>query len=162
MSPTKCPCYSGKLFSACCQPILESGDAPTALALMRSRYTAYHQGNPEYILNSTHPRTRSEYSTEAIQHMCVSNTWTKLEVQSTEHGSKSDERGVVEFKAHFIDSSGNKQTHHERSTFLKDDGKWFFLQGVLDPTEVDLMKKVSRNDPCPCGSGKKHKKCCGN
>jgi len=21
--------------------------------------------------------------------------------------------------------------------------------------------KVGRNDPCPCGSGKKHKKCCG-
>ncbi|MDZ7637918.1 MAG: SEC-C metal-binding domain-containing protein [Bryobacterales bacterium] len=21
--------------------------------------------------------------------------------------------------------------------------------------------KVGRNDPCPCGSGKKYKKCCG-
>lgn len=27
--------------------------------------------------------------------------------------------------------------------------------------EIDLTKKVGRNDPCPCGSGKKFKKCCG-
>ena len=26
---------------------------------------------------------------------------------------------------------------------------------------VKLFEKVGRNDPCPCGSGKKYKKCCG-
>ena len=31
-------------------------------------------------------------------------------------------------------------------------------QQLLNSTEV---KKVRRNDPCPCGSGKKYKKCCG-
>jgi preprotein translocase subunit SecA len=33
------------------------------------------------------------------------------------------------------------------------------------PREVPqqaVSKKVGRNDPCPCGSGKKYKKCCGN
>jgi len=27
--------------------------------------------------------------------------------------------------------------------------------------QVVRGEKVGRNDPCPCGSGKKHKKCCG-
>ena len=27
--------------------------------------------------------------------------------------------------------------------------------------EIDTSKKIGRNDPCPCGSGKKYKKCCG-
>lgn len=27
--------------------------------------------------------------------------------------------------------------------------------------EIDLSQKIGRNDPCPCGSGKKFKKCCG-
>jgi len=26
----------------------------------------------------------------------------------------------------------------------------------------DIIDKVGRNEPCPCGSGKKYKKCCGN
>jgi len=26
---------------------------------------------------------------------------------------------------------------------------------------MDKKRKVGRNDPCPCGSGKKYKRCCG-
>ncbi len=29
------------------------------------------------------------------------------------------------------------------------------------PVRVDKSQKVGRNDPCPCGSGKKYKNCCG-
>ena len=30
-----------------------------------------------------------------------------------------------------------------------------------ESTTIRKEKKVGRNDPCPCGSGKKYKKCCG-
>ena len=39
----------------------------------------------------------------------------------------------------------------------------FFKKMKLQPTEQQLTRrppKVGRNDPCPCGSGKKFKKCC--
>ncbi len=35
------------------------------------------------------------------------------------------------------------------------------LNKLLAPTKVNETKKVYPNDPCPCGSGKKYKKCCG-
>ena len=31
----------------------------------------------------------------------------------------------------------------------------------IDKEDVVVEKKISRNDPCPCGSGKKYKQCCG-
>ncbi len=33
------------------------------------------------------------------------------------------------------------------------------LPPPIEPIETD--QKTGRNDPCPCGSGKKYKKCCG-
>ena len=30
-----------------------------------------------------------------------------------------------------------------------------------ESTTIRKEKKIGRNDPCPCGSGKKYKKCCG-
>ena len=38
-------------------------------------------------------------------------------------------------------------------------------QAASEPRKKQPTKraapKVGRNDPCPCGSGKKHKNCCG-
>ena len=73
--------------------------------------------------------------------------------------SASNKNGIVEFKASFIDKNGKLQIHHERSNFLKEEENWFYVDGIINPQEVDITKKVSRNDPCPCGSGKKYKKC---
>ena len=37
------------------------------------------------------------------------------------------------------------------------------LEILLNPLKTRLAeKKVGRNEPCPCGSGKKYKKCCGH
>lgn len=89
------------------------------------------------------------------------NMWNKLDIISVEHGNINDEQGIVEFKAYYTDKkSGIDSIHHEKSTFLKSKGQWFYLNGKINPPETNLMKKVSRNDPCPCGSGKKYKKCC--
>ena len=50
---------------------------------------------------------------------------------------------------------------HARYYIEKVEGKWYYIDGSFNPIETDILKKVSRNDPCPCGSGKKYKKCCG-
>ena len=158
---TPCPCNSGNAFNACCEPIILNQSAASALALMRSRYSAYTLANADYIHETTHVQTRSEHNLKDITRWAQDNSWNQLEVISTEHGNVNDIRGIVEFKAHFTDAKGKAQVHHERSTFQKEDGQWFYVDGKFDPKPVNLTKKVSRNDPCPCGSGKKHKKCCG-
>ncbi|MCE7992903.1 MAG: YchJ family protein [Roseivirga sp.] len=158
---TLCPCSSSKAFSDCCEPNILNRSAPTALALMRSRYTACTLVKAEYLHTTTHPKTRPDHKVSEIEAWAKENSWNRLEIISTEHGNRNDQRGIVEFKAFFTNSKGQAQVHHERSTFLKEDGQWFYVDGKFDPKPTDLSKKTSRNDPCPCGSGKKYKRCCG-
>jgi SEC-C motif-containing protein len=158
---TKCPCCSGKDFNACCETIINNESAPSALSLMRSRFTAYTKANAEYLYNTTHTKTREDYSINDLKEWSNENSWTKLEIISAEHGSINDTKGIVEFKAHYEDKQKNQHILHERSTFLKENNKWFYVDGINNPPKVDITKKVGRNDPCPCGSGKKQKKCCG-
>jgi SEC-C motif-containing protein len=69
---------------------------------------------------------------------------------------------VVEFIAKYA-IDGNDFKHHERATFRRIDGDWFYMDGdMVKPKPVVRDKpKVGRNEPCPCGSGKKYKKCHG-
>ena len=157
----KCPCCSGKNYSVCCEPILQQGNAPTALALMRSRYSAYCLHQIDYLIETTHPSKRRDHNFASTAQWAKENKWQKLEIVSVEHGKIKDQRGIVEFKAYFQDTKGKTHIHHERSTFWKEDGKWFYVSGIINPKPTAIVKKVSRNDPCPCGSGKKYKKCCG-
>ncbi|GAB5527004.1 MAG: YchJ family protein [Roseivirga sp.] len=158
---SSCPCASGKSFSDCCESYILNQSAPTALTLMRSRYTAHTLLNAEYLHQTTHAKTRPNHKVNEIKAWAEENSWNGLEIISTEHGNRNDLNGIVEFKAYFTDAKGKAQVHHERSTFLKEDGRWFYVDGKFNPKPVDLTKKVSRNDPCPCGSGKKYKRCCG-
>lgn len=157
----KCPCGSKKTYNECCESIIINTSASTALTLMRSRYTAYQSGQVTYLLETTHAKTRDKHNFESIKKWSEDNTWVKLEVISVEHGRINDNYGIVEFKAHYIDTQGKAQTHHEKSSFIKENKQWYYVEGSFDPKPVDLSKKISRNDPCPCGSGKKLKKCCG-
>lgn len=43
----------------------------------------------------------------------------------------------------------------------EDTRKALYKEQRLSTTIVNSQPKVGRNDPCPCGSGKKYKKCCG-
>ncbi len=157
----ECPCCSGKKYTKCCADIIKNENAPTAVRLMRSRYTAYTQGNVEYLYNTTHSTTREAFKDNDIDDWLKENVWTKLEIVSQEHGNINDTQGIVEFKAYYTTKSGNTEILHERSNFVKENGQWFYVDGIINPPKVNLMQKVLRNDPCPCGSGKKHKKCCG-
>ncbi|MES9980019.1 MAG: YchJ family metal-binding protein, partial [Candidatus Thiodiazotropha sp. 6PLUC5] len=98
----------------------------------------------------------------APQRTVVCSEWLKLEVVETDKGTADDEEGSVEFIATYKER-GTIRPHHEISHFTRVDGKWYFVDGELvsPKTEVRKQPKVGRNEPCPCGSGKKFKKCCG-
>jgi len=127
---------------------------------MRSRYTAYTLGDVEYILGTHDPSRAEEADRENTTRWSRKAKWHGLEIRSTERGTATDEDGVVEFVAHY-EMDGRRIAHHERSTFRKVNGTWFYLDGdMVKPMPVRLGPRAGRNDPCPCGSGKKYKKCC--
>lgn len=159
----KCHCGTEIDFDQCCNLYLTGEDlAPTAEALMRSRYSAYVTGNIEYIELTHDPKTRHELDRSELSKWSKSSKWHGLEVLKKEAGNEQDRRGFVEFRAHY-EIGDHEYAHHENAEFYKEDGEWFYLDGEAmgkDPF-VREDPKVGRNDPCTCGSGKKFKKCCG-
>jgi SEC-C motif-containing protein len=157
-----CPCGSSRDYAVCCEPFIEGKEkAPTAEALMRSRYAAYVHARIDYITQTHDPSTRANHDEEAARAWAEDAEWMGLEIVSTEAGGPDDARGEVEFIARYRNDEG-EQEHHERSEFRKQNGAWYFTRGDvigLQPVRRE-SPKVGRNDPCPCGSGKKHKKCC--
>jgi SEC-C motif-containing protein len=155
-----CPCGSGRATQECCLPIIEGrAAAPTAEACMRSRYTAFTLGKVDYIVESHHTRTRNEISPDAIKAWCDRAEWLDFKIEDSRGGGEDDQAGEVRFLARYKEK-GVVVNHHEIATFEREDGKWRFVTGVTPPAKR-AVEKVGRNDPCPCGSGKKHKKCCG-
>lgn len=159
---SECPCGTGREYSDCCQPYIEGQNpAPTAEALMRSRYTSFVVKSYDYLEQTLAPESRYDYDPEHVKSWAESSTWLGLEIVSTKNGQPDDQTGDVEFIATFK-QGGATHKHHELSYFEKQDGKWFYTDGdIVRPKPVVKDKKVGRNDPCPCGSGKKFKKCCG-
>lgn len=125
MPVANCYCGSGKPFASCCQPYLDTIEkAPTAEALMRSRYSAYCTHAGDYLVATTHISTRKSHKKEDIMEWSKSNQWLKLEVlEATET--------VVEFKAYFLNDQLKATVHHEKSTFIKEEGNWFYVDGVF-------------------------------
>ncbi|GEM35345.1 UPF0225 protein [Nocardia neocaledoniensis NBRC 108232] len=121
-----CPCRRGEPFDACCGPILAGATpAPTAEALMRSRYTAYVVGDVGYLLRSWHPNTRpAELELDPAQR------WLFLEIVGTQRGGPFDDNGTVEFIAHYK-LDGVRDAMHELSTFVRVDGAWVYLDGTF-------------------------------
>ncbi len=96
---------------------------------MRSRYTAYATVNVEYILRSIHPSTRRFHNARTIEQWAKASRWQRLEILSTVDGTAKEKQGKVEFKAYYLDADQQPQIHHEHSNFLKELGKWFFVDG---------------------------------
>lgn len=134
---------------------------PTAEALMRSRYSAYATGKVDYILETHNPDDRDDLSREEVENWSKNSDWQGLEILQCSKGTEKDAKGTVEFKAHFMQDRA-RYTHHEVALFEKKNDRWYFVDGqVQNQPQVREAPKVGRNDPCPCGSGKKYKKCCG-
>jgi len=158
-----CPCCSNLELDACCGPYL-SGEkaAPTAEALMRSRYTAFTTADIDYIRRTRHSRSNADWDEKETTRWATESEWLELEIKKTSLGGESDDTGEVEFIARYI-IDDEEEDHHENASFMKEKGVWYFVDGeaVKPETFVRETPKVGRNDPCPCGSGKKFKKCCG-
>jgi len=127
MNPRSCYCGLEKPFSECCQPYCSgSKKAPTALDLMRSRYSAYANGSIDYLITTTHFSQRQNHSKKDTLDWAFANHWLKLEIiDFTEN--------TVEFKAFFQPKNTQNlriQIHHEKSSFVKDNGIWFYLDGI--------------------------------
>lgn len=158
-----CPCKSGKTFGECCAPVI-AGEikAPTAEVLMRARYSSYVSGDVDFLKKSSTKEVQEEFDERASRAWSESAKWHGLEIISTEKGKEGDNEGVVEFRALYT-ANGEFCNHHEVSTFVREADGWKFADGTL-VGEAPIKReepKVGRNDPCPCGSGKKFKKCCG-
>ena len=129
---------------------------------MRSRYSAYAVNAIDYLGDSLHPAHREDWDREATRRWAEKAQWQSLEIISIEAGGPDDDEGWVEFAANY--SEGARTTrHHERSRFRKHRGRWYYVEGQTPKPHTERLDgpKVGRNEPCPCGSGKKYKKCCG-
>jgi len=160
---TPCPCGSGTPLNACCKPVIDgTAKAATAEALMRSRYTAYTLQDIRYLADTLDPAELQSFDKDATATWARDSTWMALEIVKTSAGSSGDREGTVEFRASYK-RDGVLQEHHEVSRFRKIDGTWLYCGGK-DVGPVQFRRdapKTGRNEPCPCGSGRKYKKCCG-
>lgn len=160
---TSCPCGSGRNYSECCGPLL-SGTARASgpEALMRSRYTAYTLQDMPYLARTLHPSQRSDYDEAGAKKWARESEWDGLDILRVDTDPATPDRGSVEFRARYR-TNGKHLEHHELAEFRKSGDNWYFYDGKLvGPGQFRReTPKVGRNDPCPCGSGKKYKKCCG-
>lgn len=155
---TSCPCGSGNSLDLCCAPLLAGAAAPSPEALMRSRYTAFTQANAAYLEETLAPEAKEDYDRAETETWIKEAKWHGLEVRG---GAEEDDNGSVEFVARYT-FRGKPFAHHELASFRKIDGRWTYVDGVMNPRpQQRVADKVGRNDSCPCGSGKKYKKCCG-
>jgi len=158
---TLCPCNSGQVFDSCCGPIIGGVPAATVEVLMRSRYSAFALGDIGYLADTLSKEERAEFDQVEAEKTAKDAKWQGLEVRAVTGGGKDDESGTVEFVARFR-LNDQERIHHELAEFAREKGRWVCSGGTMSPKGPPVrVVKVSRNEPCPCGSGKKYKKCCG-
>ena len=117
-----CPCDSGKPFSECCENHLNlSQNAPTAEALMRSRYAAFTLKNEAYLRYSWHPDT-----CPSDIRLNDSTQWLGLKIIKTLAGGISDDTGEVEFVAR-SKTNGKAYRLHENSRFIRFENRWVYF-----------------------------------
>ncbi len=155
---TLCPCTSGRPLSECCGPLIDGAPAASAEALMRSRYAAFVLGRLDHLDTTLAPEKRDDVDHAEVEASSRDAQGLGLEVRSAvEDGDSATVEYVARFRVH-----GQQIAHHELARFRREDGRWLYEDGDVNPKQAPrVAAKVGRNDPCPCGSGQKYKKCCG-
>lgn len=147
-----CPCGSALEYSSCCQRYLSGEElAPGPSQLMRSRYSAFVMKDADYLIKTWHPSCQAQTFRAELEKGFSQTEWLGLTLFASDEGRVPNE-GFVSFVARFNDNN-RPGAIIERSRFLKENGQWYYIDGT--------RPLIGRNDPCPCGSGKKFKKCCG-
>lgn len=121
--PVACPCLSGESYLTCCGRF-HRGEAvaPTAVRLMRSRYSAFAVGDVDYLLATWHPQTRPK-----VLELDPAARWYRLDILGRERGGMLDSKGIVEFRA-WYELDGASRNQHEVSQFVREDGCWLYVQ----------------------------------
>lgn len=154
----QCPCCSQKTFATCCGPYLDGQAAPTPEALMRSRFTAFSRNDVDYLLASLAKEQQGAFKHDDVRRWNAQTQWLTLEILDTQ---TAGDCGQVRFRATFR-RAGLTQSLTECSRFLRREGRWYYQDGEHEtPDTIHVGVKTGRNASCPCGSGKKFKKCCG-
>lgn len=125
---------------------------------MRSRYTAYARGDADYLQCTSAGEASRRFDRADVENSFRSTEWLGLEVHKVEGGQAMDTVGHVTFTARFL-QHGRIHILSERSEFRRIGGAWRYCRGEVARQTPTLQ--VGRNNPCPCGSGRKYKKCCG-
>ncbi|OAN59537.1 YchJ family protein [Magnetospirillum moscoviense] len=158
---TTCPCGLPKAFDECCGPIIQGRPAATPEALMRARYTAFVCRDMDFLERTLAPEKQAEFDKAEVAASSEGLTGLGLEVRAAYGGAENEDSGGVEYVARFK-VRGQVHAHHELASFRREGGQWLYADGQMNPKSSPVQAaKVGRNDPCPCGSGKKYKKCCG-
>jgi SEC-C motif-containing protein len=127
---------------------------------MRARYTAHVNVDVDFLFKSTHPDHRSGFGHKETKDWAENSEWYGLEILDSTKGGIKDDTGEVEFIARLRDREG-RRSHHERARFSRVKKQWYFIDGTMVKSPPVNTSKIGRNEPCPCGSGSKYKKCCG-
>jgi SEC-C motif-containing protein len=115
----------------------------------------------DYIINTCLRNSKDDIDEKQTRDWSEKSKWLGLNIHTVSKGGPLDNEGTVEFEAAY-ERDGLKDIHHEQARFKRENGKWFYDEGdVVPKTIVRSGPKIGRNEPCPCGSGKKYKHCCG-
>jgi SEC-C motif-containing protein len=162
-TPAYCPCGSSKRYADCCAPYIAGKQLPpTPEALMRSRYSAFTQADVQYIAETMKGPVARQFDPEGARQWAQHVTWMGLQVVHASSVTNTDTKGTVEFIVNYR-FQGKVESIHEISEFQRENGHWYYVDGKAGARAMHRNQsvKVGRNDPCPCNSGKKYKKCCG-
>lgn len=153
-----CPCGSQRTYEQCCGVYIDTEQYPqTPEQLMRSRYSAYSLAKIDYITKTMKGAPLVNFNPQEAKVWAQSITWIGLTVMQS--FMETPEKGFVEFSATFLDRNRLKVIH-ELSEFNKENDLWFYVNGTnRELSDKNNNKKIARNSPCPCGSGKKFKNC---
>lgn len=125
---------------------------------MRSRFTAHVAHDDVYLHRTYLPTAKTPFVPEPD---ALRIGWTRLQIHSHEVGASPDVASV-EFSAFYVGEDNSELALQEKSEFKRINGDWFYTRLIRSgPAPIrSSAPKVGRNDPCPCGSGKKYKHCC--
>lgn len=153
-----CPCGSGKPFGACCAQYINGAPAPDAEALMRSRYTAYVVGALDHVAATHAEEVRDDFNRAEAERLVRVCQFQELDIRKVvENGDCAQIDFMIRFRR-----DNKDMIQVELAEFRRENGRWLYAGGKLSAqVSQRTVTRVGRNDPCPCGSGKKAKKCCG-
>ncbi len=103
-----------------------AAEPQTAEELMRSRFEAFRHADVAWLLRTWHPSTRP-----ATLDLTDNPRWRGLQIVDTSAGGEDDASGIVEFRATYLEDGGGVGILHERSRFVHEDGRWFYVDGEI-------------------------------